>query len=155
MNYKFGLKDVDGFNAFLQERDEFSFNTFGSVEVRTCIYPLRHLKKEVQELLDNPDDKMEWADCMLLLLDAARRKGYSIDDLLSFCKEKLAINRKRTWEKQEDGVFQHVKPEQVQIGPSYYCPACRGTFGAALGNGPVYNKYCDRCESTFVEVKTI
>lgn len=103
-----GLKNLRKFNRFVKERDEFSFKTFGSPEERSCIYPLKHLKKEVNELLENPDDPMEWADCFLLLLDAARRKGYSVDDLVKFGMKKLKINKKRKWKKQKDGTFKHV-----------------------------------------------
>jgi hypothetical protein len=103
------LTDLEKFNRFIKERDEFSFSTFGKPEVRGPIYPLRHLQVEVQELMDNPDDPMEWADCFLLLLDAARRKGYSVDDLVDFGLQKLEINRNRTWEKQSNGVYFHKK----------------------------------------------
>lgn len=102
-----GIWDVDKFNDFVKQRDEFSFSTFGSPETRGPIYPLRHLAKEVQELLANPDDEMEWADCFLLLLDAARRKGYSVDDLMNFALKKLEINRERKWNKQPDGTYRH------------------------------------------------
>ena len=52
---------------------------------------------------------MEWADCLLLLLDAAWRKGHSVQDLFDFADEKLQINKKRKWEKQSNGVFYHIK----------------------------------------------
>jgi len=65
------INNILKINAFLKARNEFSGKAFGSPEDRPCKYPLLHLKDEVQELLDNPDDKMEWADCTLLLLDAA------------------------------------------------------------------------------------
>lgn len=97
------------FNAFCKKRNAFSQKTFGSPEERTCVEPLKHLLEEVQELIDNPDDEMEWADCFLLLLDAAWRKGYSVDDLRKFASRKLKINKKRTWTKRKDGVFKHVK----------------------------------------------
>lgn len=113
-----GISNVEKFNDFVRQRDEFSFSTFGPPAERGCIYPLKHLQREVQELLDNPNDPMEWADCFLLLLDAARRKGYSVEQLTEFAIQKLAINKTRKWEKQEDGVFLHVKdvPCRVRTG---------------------------------------
>ena len=108
MEYKFGLTDLNRFNKWMKERDEFSFSTFGTPDKRNCIYPLVHLKKEVDELIDNPDDPLEWADCLNLLFDAARRHGISIDDLLGYAEKKLAINRKRLWSKQLDGTFRHI-----------------------------------------------
>ena len=101
--------DLEKLNRFIKERDEFSFGTFGTPEARGCEPPLLHLQDEIQELIDNPDDNMEWADCFLLLIDAARRKGHSLDDLLDFALAKLAINRNRKWEKQPNGVYYHIK----------------------------------------------
>ena len=103
------LKDKDKFNKFCKERNAFSFKTFGSPEVRSCVEPLIHLKEEVNELIENPNDEMEWADCFLLLLDAAWRKGYSVDNLVEFASKKLEINKKRTWKKRSDGVYKHVE----------------------------------------------
>lgn len=90
------LKDLDTFNDFFRRYAEFSDKTFGTPEERGCLGPLRHLQEEVKELIDNPNDKLEWADCFLLLLDAARRKGYSMDDLVTFANGKLAINKTRS-----------------------------------------------------------
>jgi hypothetical protein len=53
---------------------------------------------------------MEWADCMLLLLDAGWRHGHSLQDLLDFADTKLDINANRKWGKPDkDGVYKHVK----------------------------------------------
>jgi hypothetical protein len=103
------LKDLNKFNKFCEDRKQFSHSTFGTPESRGCAAPLLHLKEEVQELIDNPDDEMEWADCWLLFLDAASRKGYSVDDLVDFGNKKLEINKLRSWKKREDGVFKHVE----------------------------------------------
>jgi predicted house-cleaning noncanonical NTP pyrophosphatase (MazG superfamily) len=67
------------------------------------------LQEEVKELIDNPNDEAEWADCFLLLLDAARRKGHSVDDLVKFANAKLEINKARSWKQNENGVFKHIK----------------------------------------------
>jgi hypothetical protein len=105
------LKDLVKFNDFCKDRREFSYKTFGNPSERDCVHPLVHLKEEVQELIDNPNDEMEWADCWLLLLDAAERKGYSVDDLVGFGLRKLEINKKRTWSKSSNGVFKHTNRE--------------------------------------------
>ena len=102
------IKDVKKINKFIQDRNKFSGNTFGSPSKRNCIYPLRHLKDEIEELIAAPNDKMEWADCTLLLLDAAWRKGYSLEDLIDFAIEKLEINKKRKWKKNSEGYFKHI-----------------------------------------------
>ncbi len=76
---------------------------------------IAHLAKEVGELAERPFDDMEYADCMLLLLDAASNAGLPADDLLNTCWEKLAINRARTWgEPDENNVIEHVRDDPPQ-----------------------------------------
>jgi hypothetical protein len=103
------LTDLTKFNEFIEARNKFSSDTFGTPEERNCLGPLHHLQEEVKELIDNPEDEMEWADCFLLLLDAAWRKGYSVDDLTRFGIEKLKINQTRTWKKSENNVYKHIE----------------------------------------------
>lgn len=103
------LKDLDNFNKFCEDRKNFSYSTFGDSNTRGCESPLLHLREEISELIENPNDEMEWADCWLLLLDAACRKGYTVDDLVEFGKRKLEINKKREWVKQPSGVYKHKK----------------------------------------------
>lgn len=84
----------------------FTDETFGGSTVES---KMAHLREEIQEVIDAPEDKMEWADCMILLLDAARRAGLSMDDLHQAIEDKLAINMKRKWgAPDKDGVVRHV-----------------------------------------------
>jgi len=79
---------------------------------RPATRPIRHLRKEVDELLNAPDDANEYADCLLLLLDAYRMSGGSADDLVNKAFDKLAINKTRQWgEPDEHGVVEHVRSE--------------------------------------------
>lgn len=79
--------------------------------------PLNHLKEEVQELLDaigKENEEEEWADCILLLLDAFRiRYGndISFNKLLHFALNKLDVLKEREWDEDPDqnGVFRHKK----------------------------------------------
>jgi len=103
------LTNLKKFNNFIEDRNKFSNVTFGTPQERDCLGPLRHLQDEVVELIENPDDPSEWADCMLLLLDAAWRKGHTIDDLLEFAIEKLEINKKRKWKKKDNGIYKHIE----------------------------------------------
>ncbi len=85
-----------------------SDRTFGAGRPATT--PLHHLAKEVSELIAAPHDRMEYADCLLLLLDAYRMSGGSADDLIAACYEKLAINQRRTWgTPDENGVVEHIR----------------------------------------------
>ena len=70
---------------------------------------LHHLKAEVDELLAAPFDRIEYADCLILLLDAARKAGISGDELLEAAYHKLQVNKRRIWgEPDENGVVQHI-----------------------------------------------
>jgi len=84
--------------------------------------PLNHLKEEVNELIDSiekvPHDphneEEEWADCLLLLLDAFRiRHGndVSFNKILHFSLNKLEVVKKREWSKEpdENGVYHSKK----------------------------------------------
>lgn len=71
---------------------------------------LAHLVKELGELIDDPYDVMEYADCFMLLLDAARVSGYTADVVLAAAWVKLEVNKKREWgPPNEDGSVEHVR----------------------------------------------
>ncbi len=92
---------------------------------RTCLAPLYHLKEEVNELIDAieelqiSDNKVksmdnvlkEFADCYILLNNAASKYGLSYGDLLSVAEAKMVINKSRKWEQKgdENGVHHHIK----------------------------------------------
>ncbi|MEI6140737.1 MAG: dATP/dGTP pyrophosphohydrolase domain-containing protein [Mariniphaga sp.] len=91
---------------------------------QNSISKLHHLQKEVAELihaigqvLSEPDKKNEevhheFADCFILLLDAARKEGLSAKDILSAIVEKMEINKARKWGKpDENGVMEHIRDE--------------------------------------------
>ena len=89
---------------FWDEEAKWSRATFGSDEVRGPIGPLKHLAKEVAEVIaelerDGADAEvvMELADCQFLIFDAARRFGLTHGALFSACFSKLEINKQRKW----------------------------------------------------------
>lgn len=88
------------FTHFIEEiHAPWSDATFGSPEIRGPIGPLKHLQKEVAEVLANPTDLVEYADCLLLLMDAARRAGFSVDQLTNAAFKKHAENVNRIWDR--------------------------------------------------------
>ena len=95
------------FTEFQKQHGEWSDNTFGC---RNPLAPLHHLKKEVQEVIEQPYDIKEYADCFLLLMDSARISGFNMDDLYFASLDKFAENKIRTWGKpDENGVCEHVR----------------------------------------------
>lgn len=79
---------------------------------------INHLIKEVQELKSEAKKgingldiakKMEYADCFFLLFGAAKKAGYSYEEICEFIQNKFIINKHRVWGKPDkDGVVQHI-----------------------------------------------
>lgn len=89
---------------------KFSDETFG--EERPFTAPLYHLKKEIDEAIENGEME-EFVDMQLLLLDAFRKRypNLTAQDLLDFCKEKIeVILPSRRWGKPDrNGVIEHIR----------------------------------------------
>lgn len=110
-----GQKDAKAL-AFWQAQAKWSRETFGSDADRGPSGPAKHLKKEVQEVLDAlaagdlDHAKKELVDCQFLVFDAARRSGLSFDMFFAMCFSKLAENQARTWNKAtDDEPVEHVR----------------------------------------------
>lgn len=90
---------------------EWSQATFGLDSQRGPIGPLKHLAKEAMEAIAKPSDRSEYADCLILVFDAARRSGMSLLDLLIEVNKKIEINRQREWPKPtvHDEPIEHKK----------------------------------------------
>lgn len=82
---------------FWREQAAWSQATFGPDDVRGPAGPLKHLRKEIDEVLAAPADIEEYADLLFLVFDATRRAGFVYDDLLGACWDKLFKNKQRTW----------------------------------------------------------
>ena len=92
-----------------KETNKFADATFGKDRPYTS--PLHHLKKEVDELIES-GDIMEYADCVLLLLDSFNKKYpyFHTDYLLENCVKKIEINKTREWGKPDkNGIISHIK----------------------------------------------
>lgn len=105
---------------------KWSQETFGADTVRGPIGALKHLEKEAKEAREAfelyqgattlmGDDarksfEVELADCLLLLLDATRRSGMTVRQLVLVAHEKMAVNRSRVWPKPtSDEPVEHVR----------------------------------------------
>lgn len=98
---------------FWHSQAEWSRATFGSDTERGPQGPLKHLAKEVQECLADPSDLMEFVDMQLLIFDAARRAGFTFEQLVKGCWEKLEVNKARKWQKPTtDEAVEHVRDEK-------------------------------------------
>jgi len=100
------------FAALVCDQAEWSQATFGSDTSRGPLGALRHLEMEAREAQQAPDDPEEYADCFLLILDAARRAGISADALVAAARQKMIINRQRQWPRPvDDTPVEHLRSE--------------------------------------------
>ena len=84
-----------------------SDKTFG---ISSPLVPLHHLRKEVDEVIAAPADITEYADCYLLLMDAARLAGFSMTDIENAAEAKYLTNLTRQWgEPDTNGVREHIR----------------------------------------------
>lgn len=58
---------------------------------------LKHIRKELDEIEKYPMDLYEWVDVIILAVDGAWRRGYTVDDIILAMKEKQQINFARKW----------------------------------------------------------
>lgn len=96
-----GLGVKGGGEAVRAIHADWSNATFGADA--SPLGPLRHMLLEVQEVIENTDDLLEWADVQLLFWDALRRAGVTDEQLHQACLAKMEINMRRTWRPAQDG----------------------------------------------------
>ncbi|WP_370656071.1 DUF550 domain-containing protein [Klebsiella pneumoniae] len=96
-----------------REHAEWSQATFGNVGP---IGPLKHLRREVLEVIAKPHDLIEWADMQFLLWDAQRRAGINDEKITQAMIEKLAVNKQREWPEPKDGEPRlHIKSQPAPV----------------------------------------
>ena len=91
----------------MQEKQyKWSRETFGESSLESNI---DHLRDELNEVVENPNDIEEWADVMLLYMNASSFVGHTMDDIFEAVQKKYEKNNKRTWgEPDERGVVKHI-----------------------------------------------
>lgn len=85
---------------------KWSRETFGESSMESNI---DHLRDELAEIIENPTDIEEWADVMLLYMNALSFVDFTMDDVLEAVHKKYEKNNKRKWGKPDDrGVVKHL-----------------------------------------------
>ena len=78
---------------------------------------LLKLFEETGELVKDPRAAGEYADICIMIFDLAHMHGV---DLAQAIRDKLALNRSRTWMKTATGTLQHMEPTaSPKFTPSY------------------------------------
>lgn len=117
---------ADTFRDLIADQSAWSQATFGTDDERGPMGPLKHLEKEAKEAQEaverlsiasvssdresrevgmdaaKADLKEELSDCLLLLLDATRRSGFSLWQVAKAAQAKMEINKARKWPKPVD-----------------------------------------------------
>ena len=75
----------------------------------TSIDHIKKLKEEAQEVISDPSDEEEYADCLIALIAGAAKQGINWNDLKQITYKKVNKNYDRDWKKDSDGVYSHVK----------------------------------------------
>lgn len=78
-----------------QRQRDFSERTFGPGTRAKGV--VDHIRKELLEIEEKPDDLTEWIDVTILALDGAWRAGYTPDQIISALVAKQAKNEARKW----------------------------------------------------------
>jgi hypothetical protein len=88
-------KDIFKFVKILQDHADWSDKTFG--EGKRTIGLVKHIQKELNEILENPTDLVEWCDVVILAFDGFRRAGGSPSQFLSEISNKILKNFSRKY----------------------------------------------------------
>lgn len=87
---------MTNFIEYLEAQIAFSEKTFGPPRGSKGV--IDHIKKELKEIEENPEDLEEWVDLMILSFDGAWREGYSPEEMMLGLWKKLKINsEQRVW----------------------------------------------------------
>ena len=95
--------------AHLAHLREWSRKTFGPA-LRTAGV-LEHIRKELNEIREKPDDLDEWIDVVILAFDGAWRHGHEPEAIVQALIDKQARNEQRVWpdwrERSEHEAIEH------------------------------------------------
>jgi len=103
--------------AFIQRQKEFSLKAFGPAGRAVGI--LNHVKKEIKEIEQDPEDATEWVDVILLSFDRLWRMGYEPSQIAELLQTKLIKNENRTWpdwnNMSEEDAIEHDRTGEITV----------------------------------------
>jgi len=99
------------FISILAVQNKFSEKTFGPGNRTTGV--VAHIRKELVEIEDKPQDLEEWIDVAILAFDGAWRSGATPEQIWDAYVAKLDKNMSREWPDwrtmDEDAPIEHVR----------------------------------------------
>jgi len=93
----------------LEKQIAWSRRTFGPGHRTKGI--IQHIRKELNEIEQEPLDLEEWIDVVILALDGAWRAGYRPDQIVDMLRHKQIKNEQRQWPTpvSEDVAVEHIR----------------------------------------------
>lgn len=81
--------------GILQERaSEWAETQFGATDLQ---HKLDRVWEEMQEILNQPNDVVEWSDALMIFLHAAQTQGIHVDEIMNAGFEKLEVLKRRKY----------------------------------------------------------
>lgn len=98
----------------LVSQKAFSLRTFGPGTAAERVAGISdHIRKELAELAEKPNDPEEWIDVVLLALDGALRTGATPEQIQAALISKQLKNEARQWPRWQDAepgkAIEHIK----------------------------------------------
>ena len=97
--------------AHIHRQRKFSIKTFGPGARSKGV--IDHIRKELIEIEQAPNDLSEWVDVILLAIDGAHRAGHSPEEIAEGVDGKQTKNEKRNWPDwrttNPDAAIEHVR----------------------------------------------
>jgi Protein of unknown function (DUF550) len=101
------------FEQLITEHVEWADDTFPK---GTADGALIHAAREIDEVRQGLQGAVKYplitkyADVLFCVLDSARRKGITLNQIINVGNHKLKINKARKWKYNGDGYYSHIKP---------------------------------------------
>lgn len=71
-----------------------------------CRSEIDEIEQDISNGIKRPE---EYADAIMCLFDSAGRQGITVQEILESYRKKIEINKTRTWVKNPDNSYSHVK----------------------------------------------
>lgn len=81
-------------NLFQNKVSDWANSTFPNSSLNS---KLLHIKEELDEILENPQDIKEWADVLLIYMHAAKSQGFTLSDIFKSAEDKFIEIQSRKW----------------------------------------------------------
>jgi hypothetical protein len=91
---------MDWLDDYIANQIKWSAATFGKGQRTAGI--TKHIRKELDEIVNAPADLMEWIDVVILAFDGAWRSGHTPAEIVTALQQKQAINFARSWPASSD-----------------------------------------------------